>query len=292
MSVRVVAALLVVAGLALPLPRAGAALRPRRGAAPRGRRRGARARRSLIQSRVIGETPVPGNDWAKYVLYADEIARHGSLLIDNPYWMLGVPFREDPGVPGALRRAPGDDGRARRRAAAGDRAVRARADRGASTRSARSLWGGLAGVVAACLWAALPLGYTLLGWHGLANAAALALLALLLLYLADFARARLDPAAAVGAGPPMVALAAAHRLSFGIAVLSAGADGRRGLAHRARSAARSLRERSRSRSAPRCSSGAGVAYDLIERNSTLRRHAGPRPRTWRPRSTSTCWSAT
>src|SRR3712207_9548188 len=28
-----------------------------------------------------------------------EIRRHGALLIDNPYWMLGVPFREDPGVP-------------------------------------------------------------------------------------------------------------------------------------------------------------------------------------------------
>ena len=42
---------------------------------------------------------MPGNDWAKYVLYADEIRRHGSLLIDNPFWMLGVPFREDPGAP-------------------------------------------------------------------------------------------------------------------------------------------------------------------------------------------------
>ena len=43
-----------------------------------------------------------------------------------------------------------------------------------------------------CLWAALPLGYTLLGWHGLANAAALALLPLLLLYLAELRAGELD----------------------------------------------------------------------------------------------------
>ncbi len=53
----------------------------------------------VLQGRVLSGTPVPGNDWAKYLLYADEIARQGSLLIDNPLWMLGVPFREDPGAP-------------------------------------------------------------------------------------------------------------------------------------------------------------------------------------------------
>src|SRR5215218_3838509 len=54
---------------------------------------------AVLQGRVLSGTPVPGNDWAKYLLYADEIARQGSLLIDNPLWMLGVPFREDPGAP-------------------------------------------------------------------------------------------------------------------------------------------------------------------------------------------------
>ena len=51
------------------------------------------------QARVVGDLPLPGNDWAKYVLYADEIRRQGALLIDNPFWMLGVPFREDPATP-------------------------------------------------------------------------------------------------------------------------------------------------------------------------------------------------
>src|SRR5215212_6596433 len=54
---------------------------------------------AVLQGRVIAGSPVPGNDWAKYVLYADEIRSQGSMLIDNPFWMLGVPFREDPGVP-------------------------------------------------------------------------------------------------------------------------------------------------------------------------------------------------
>ena len=50
-------------------------------------------------SETVGSGVPPGNDWAKYLLYADEVRRHGSLLIDNPFWMLGQPFRDDPGVP-------------------------------------------------------------------------------------------------------------------------------------------------------------------------------------------------
>ena len=68
----------------------------------------------------------------------------------------------------------------------------------------------------------MPLGYTLLGWHGLANAAALVLLALLLLYLAELAAGRLDPAAAAGAGLLIMGMAAMHRLTFGIAMITAG----------------------------------------------------------------------
>ena len=52
---------------------------------------GALAAGAVLGGRVVSGFPVPGNDWAKYVLYADEIRRQGSLLIDNPFWMLGVP---------------------------------------------------------------------------------------------------------------------------------------------------------------------------------------------------------
>ena len=180
--------------------------------------------------------------------------------------MLGVPFREDPGVPalyGAHLLMTGAPAAVLQQGIG----LFALAQIGALYALARSLWGGLAGVVAACLWAALPLGYTLLGWHGLANAAALALLALLLLYLADFARGRLDPAAAVGAGLLIVGLAAAHRLTFGIAMLTAGLAVAVALL-----VARDRRELVRPLAIAVGATvliGVGVAYDLIERNSSF-----------------------
>ncbi len=283
LSVRIVAALLVAAGLALPLREP--ALRFSRGEAIAAVGGAAALVLGLfIQNRVIGETPVPGNDWAKYVLYADQIALHGSLLIDNPYWMLGVPFREDPGVP-ALYGAylvMTDSPAAVLQQGIG---LFALVQIGALYALARALWGGLAGVVAAFLWAALPLGYTLLGWHGLANAAALTLLTLLLLYLADFARGRLDVAAAVGASLIVVGLAAAHRLTFGIAMLTAGlavavallvAQDRRELAAAARDCrGRDGPDRGRRRVRP------DRAQPQLRRNAELRRlprvQARPRP---------------
>jgi hypothetical protein len=263
--VRIAAGLLVAAGLAIPLPEP--ALRVDRGealAAAGGV--AAVVLGLLIQHRVIGETPVPGNDWAKYVLYADEIARQGALLIDNPYWMLGVPFREDPGVPalyGAHLLMTGAPSAVLQQGIG----LFALAQIAALYALGRSLWGGLAGVVAAFLWASVPLGYTLLGWHGLANAAGLALLALLLLYLAELARAKLDPAAAVGAGLTVVALAAAHRLTFAIGMLAAGL-----------AVALSLLVTTERRALVRALAisigaavvtGAGVGYDLLERNSSF-----------------------
>jgi hypothetical protein len=43
--------------------------------------------------------PPVGNDWAKYLLYADEIRAQHHTIIENRFWLLGQPFREDPGVP-------------------------------------------------------------------------------------------------------------------------------------------------------------------------------------------------
>ncbi|MBJ7328708.1 MAG: hypothetical protein JHC95_02355 [Solirubrobacteraceae bacterium] len=165
---------------------------------------------------VVGERPVPGNDWAKYLLYADEIRRHGALLIDNPFWMLGVPFREDPAVPAAY----------------GGILLMSRAATGALAQGilvfavlqilavyayARAFWGRGAGLAAAALIAAVPASQDILGWHGLANLAALALLGLLLAYLGTLARERLDTAAIVGMAITFVSLVATHRLTAVIA---------------------------------------------------------------------------
>lgn len=264
-SVRIAITALVVGGLAVrtPEPR----LRFDRGEALAGSAAlAALVLGLLIQDRVIGETPIPGNDWAKYVLYADEIARHGALLIDNPFWMLGVPFREDPGVPalyGAHLLMTGQPAAVLQQGIG----LFAFAQIAAVYALARSLWGGLAGAVGAFLWAALPLGYTLLGWHGLANAAALVLLSLLLLYLTAFACDRLDVPAAVGAGLVIVGLAAAHRLSFVIGALTAGLTV---LATFALSRKRNALVRPLVIAlATGLVLGAGVAYDLLKRNESF-----------------------
>jgi hypothetical protein len=161
---------------------------------------------------VIGGDPIPGNDWAKYLLYADEVAVHGQLLIDNPFWMLGVPFREDPGVPalyGSFLSLSGEPASTLAHgiwffAIASILAVFA---------FVRALWGDVAGVIAAGLWAVLPISHDILAWHGAPNLAAICLLALLLPYLAVLTSERIGRGEAVGLGLVLVALAATHRLS-------------------------------------------------------------------------------
>ncbi|HEY1359422.1 MAG TPA: hypothetical protein VGF21_14060, partial [Thermoleophilaceae bacterium] len=216
LPVHLVLAALVAVGFALPPP----ALpdRPGRAEALAGLGLvGALALGIVLQQRVINGFPLPGNDWAKYVLYGDEIRAHGKLLIDNPFWMLGVPFRDDPGVPavyGAYLRLADQPAPA----VAHGIGLFASLQVLSVFALVRAFWGRLAAVIAAGLWAALPLNITLLGWHGLANAAALALMALLLLYATALVRNELDGSAAAGAGLTLVALAAVHRLSFVVAL--------------------------------------------------------------------------
>jgi len=168
---------------------------------------------ALLIGRTIAGSPVPGTDWGKYLLYADEVRRHGSLLIRNPLWMLGQPFRDDPGVPALYG------------------SFAAMADAGGATLShglwlfavipilsifgyLRAHWGPLAAVVGAGLWAVLPINQDMASWHGLANMAALGLIPLLMAYVGAATSERLAWREALGAALFVVALAAAHRLSF------------------------------------------------------------------------------
>ncbi len=178
----------------------------------------------VLQGRVIGEAPVPGNDWAKYLLYAEEIRRQGSLLIDNPYWMLGVPFREDPATPAVYGVALELSGAP---AGALVHGIWLFATMGVLAVFAlvRSAWGPVAGCLAAALYAVLPINQNILGWHGLANVAAFALLALVLTFVVDVLRRRETPeptpwAQHAGLGLALLALAATHALSGAIAVVA------------------------------------------------------------------------
>jgi hypothetical protein len=175
----------------------------------------------LLENRVIGRTPVPGDDWAQYVIYADEIRIHGALLIDNRLWMFGQPFRQDPGVPAVFGSFLSMTGQPASVLMHGIWVFAVMAILSVYS-LVRTLWGALAGVIAAALWAVLPMAQDLLGWHGLANAAALALLPLVLLYVTCLLTRDVDRWEAVGLGLFMVALAAAHRLSFLVGVASVG----------------------------------------------------------------------
>ena len=170
----------------------------------------------LLQARVIGGTPVPGNDWAQYLLYADEIRRQGALLIDNPFWMLGMPFPADPATP-ALYGAFLTLSREPTAVLAHGIWLFAAVGIAVNYAFARARWGETAGVLAALLWAVVPMTHDMLGWHGLANVAALALVPLLLAFVAGLAFDGHSRREAAGLGLVLVALAATHRLTFLVA---------------------------------------------------------------------------
>jgi hypothetical protein len=219
----------------------------------------------LLERRVIGGTPVPGNDWAKYVLYGDEIRAHGKLLLDNPFWMLGVPFREDPGVPsvyGAFLALAGEP------ASVLTHGIWAFAVALVLSTFAfvRGFWGDLAGVIAAGLLAVLPISHDILAWHGAANLAALALLPLLLAYAILLLSEGLSLREAAGFALVLVALAAAHRLSLLTGGLTLAAIA---------AVALTTGDRARTLRALALTAGAlavlapGVVYDLVERGRSF-----------------------
>lgn len=216
----------------------------------------------VLQAQVIGGYPVPGNDWAKYLLYADEIRRHGSLLIDNPFWLLGVPFREDPGAPalygGYL--VLGDQPTTALAHGIWPFAVGSILAAFAFT---RTFWGPLAGVLAAAFWATMPMTQDILGWHGLANVAALLLLPLVLLYLGTALTGRATRTDMAGFALAMVGLAAAHRLSFAVGLGTVGAGLAVAMTGRDR---RLVGRRILEAGGIALLLGAGVAYDLWQRS--------------------------
>jgi hypothetical protein len=271
---RIALAGLVLVGLLLPWPEADRP--PGRADLPvAGGLLAALALGVVLQQEVIGGDPIPGNDWAKYLLYADEIAARGELLIENPFWMLGVPFREDPAVPalyGAFLSLSGEP------ASVLTHGIWVFAVISILSVFAftRAFWGDLAGVIAAGLWAVLPISHDILGWHGAPNLAAICLLPVALAYVTEMAadgsvcrghgRGDLEWGEIIGFALVLVAIAATHRLSALVGgmtlvvVLAVGAA--RG---RARGIARDLGWTAIVVAAL----APGVAYDLIERARTF-----------------------
>ena len=126
--------------------------------------------------------------------------------------MLGVPFREDPGVPALYGSFLSLSGEPASTLAHGIW-VFAIASILAIFALTRAFWGNLAGVIAAGLWAVLPISQDILAWHGAPNLAAICLLTLVLLYVAILLSDGLGYGEAIGLGLLLIALAATHRLT-------------------------------------------------------------------------------
>jgi hypothetical protein len=255
---------LVVAGLLLPWPEA--ARRLSRADLPAAGGLGlALAAGALLQQRVIGGDPIPGNDWAKYLLYADEITAQGRLLIENPFWMLGVPFREDPAVPalyGSFLSLSGEHASALTHgiwvfAVVSILSVFA---------FTRAFWGDLAGVLAGGLWAVLPISHDILAWHGAPNLAAICLLPPMLVYLTEMVGDGLERPEIAGFGLLLVGLAATHRLSALVGVLAIVVVLAVGLAM---GPPRRILRHAGATALVAAVLAPGVAYDLIERGRTF-----------------------
>lgn len=173
-----------------------------------------------LEARAIGGSPLPGADWAHYLLYSSEIARHHGLLLQNPYWMLGNgSFAEDPGVPslyGAYLILSGHG------AGLLYHGIWVFAILGIVTTFVfvRTLFGDVAGVVAAAVCAVAPLSLNILTWHGLANVHAIMYIPLILLAAGMMLRGRVSTRWSGFLGLFLVALVAGHRLSFLIVVVA------------------------------------------------------------------------
>ncbi len=218
-----------------------------------------------LQTLVIGGTPLPGEDWGEYLLYAQQIEREQALLIDNPYWMLGgESFPLDPGVPAlygsflTLADVPATA------LLHGIWIFALLAILGVFVLAA-SLWGATAGVVAAGLYAVAPMTLNMLAWHALPNVAALSLIPVVLFAVGAALRDEGTRRHAAVLGCSLVALAAVHRFSFVLGLIAVVVSLAFGLVRApgatARFAGWTL--------AAAALSGAAVALDLVRRNTAL-----------------------
>jgi hypothetical protein len=173
-----------------------------------------------LEARAIGGLPLPGADWAHYLLYSSQIAEHHGLLLHNPYWMLGnEPFAEDPGVPslyGAYLTLSGHG------AGLLYHGIWVFAVLGIVTTYVfvRTLFGDVAGVAAAAVFAVAPLSQNILAWHGLANVYAIMFIPLVLLAAGMMLRGQRSIRWSGFMTLFLVALAAGHRLSFLITAIA------------------------------------------------------------------------
>lgn len=169
---------------------------------------------------IVGPFPPRGTDWGHYFLYADEVDRQQSLLIDDPF---AGPRRQvfaDPVMVGALYGSTLVlDGVSSHSLAPGA-AVASAFSTTAVVAAAGGLWGIGAGLAAGALYSVAPIRLDPMYWHGLATVLALLFVPLIILGLGLMFGGRRDPRTVGLLGFGLVAVAAAHTTTTVVVVAS------------------------------------------------------------------------
>jgi hypothetical protein len=159
---------------------------------------------------VVGPFPPRGTDWGHYFLYADEVERQQSLLIDDPLAGPETQVFADPVMVGALYGSVLTlDGVSSRSLGAGAAAASAFST-ASVVAAAGGLWGIGAGLAAGTLYAVAPIRMDPMYWHGLATALALVFVPLVVLALGLMFAGRRDPRTIGLLGFGLVGVIAAH----------------------------------------------------------------------------------
>jgi hypothetical protein len=132
---------------------------------------------------VVGPFPPPAVDWGHYLLYADEVAAEGELLLEDRYaGEDGRLYADSPGVGALYGGTLILDGVDSSRLSSGVVLISALSPLTVFATGA-SLWGLGAGLVAAGLYAASPIHMDPIRWHGVGTTLALVFVPLLVLAL-------------------------------------------------------------------------------------------------------------
>lgn len=159
---------------------------------------------------VVGPFPPRGTDWGHYFLYADEVDRQRSLLIEDRLSGREGQLFGDPVMVGALYGgARVLDGVPSRSFGPGV-AVASAFSTASVAAAAGGLWGLGAGVAAAALYAVAPIRMDPMYWHGLATTLAMVFLPLVVFALGLMFRGRRDARTAGLLGFALLSIAAAH----------------------------------------------------------------------------------
>jgi hypothetical protein len=154
-----------------------------------------------------------GTDWGHYLLYADEVATQGHLLIDDPFAGDGDWVFADPAGVGAVYGSfLLSDGVSSWSLTAGIAVISALTVLSVFA-AAATLWGTAAGLVAAGAYAVAPIRLEPMYWHGLGTALAMVFVPLVVMSLGLLFRGARGWRHALLLGLALVGVAAAHTTS-------------------------------------------------------------------------------